>query len=133
MWILLTPADVDKGGGGKTLIHKTWIICSFLKLFPKWTTIKFGHHAWHFYENFDHLLKINNNMKAFLVPPYGIRSEKTRKNALSYFQKIPIMICKDCPGITLSINVCWKLDKSNVWPPIYDQKLTNLSGIRVLY
>ena len=29
MWILLTPADVDKGGGGKTLIHKKWIICLF--------------------------------------------------------------------------------------------------------
>ena len=29
MWILLISANVDKGGGGKTLIHKMWIIARF--------------------------------------------------------------------------------------------------------
>ena len=33
MWIkLLTSADVDKGGGGKTLIHKMWMVCLFFKI-----------------------------------------------------------------------------------------------------
>ena len=29
LWILLISVDVDKGVGGKTLIHKMWIICPF--------------------------------------------------------------------------------------------------------
>ena len=42
-------------------------------------------HAGHFYEIFDNLLKANIIMKAYMVPPYGIRWEGTKKNALKYF------------------------------------------------
>ena len=35
VWILLTLADVHKGGGGRKLIHKMWIIFRFfLESFP---------------------------------------------------------------------------------------------------
>ena len=37
------------------------------------------HHAGHFYEIFDDLLKANIIMKAFMVPPYGIRWKGTKK------------------------------------------------------
>ena len=51
-------------------------------------------HAGHFYEIFDSLLKANIIMKSYTVPPYGIRWGEPEKNALKYFQRIPIMICK---------------------------------------
>ena len=40
------------------------------------------HRAGHFYEIFDNLLKANIIMKAYMVLPYGIRWEGTRKKTL---------------------------------------------------
>ena len=34
--------------------------------------------------------------------------EETRKKCFIIFLKVPIMICKKCPGITQSTNVYWK-------------------------
>ena len=44
----------------------------------KWTSIMSPHHEEHFYEIFDHLLKVNMFMKIYMVPPSGIRWEETR-------------------------------------------------------
>jgi hypothetical protein len=80
-----------------------WVI-KFPKLHPyikakktyvdisEWTTIMSQHHAGHFHEIFGNLLKANIIMITYLVPPYVIRWEGTRKNALKYLQRIPMMI-----------------------------------------
>ena len=54
--ITLTLMAVDKGGGGKTLIHQRWIKCTFFfEDFPKF--LSFFHFTSDFLENtvfFDH-------------------------------------------------------------------------------
>ena len=46
-------------------------------------------HVRHFYAVFDHFSKVNKIMRAYMVPPYGIRWEGTRKkNYLKDFQRI---------------------------------------------
>ena len=48
------------------------------------------HHAGHFYEILDNLLKANIIMKEYMVPPYGIGWEGTRKKMLlNIFKGLP--------------------------------------------
>ena len=78
------------------------------------------HHTGHFYEIFDNLLKANIIMQAYIVAPYGIRLEGTRKNALNFF-------LKDYHHDILETR------KIHCFTSIHAQKLTNLSSIWVLH
>ena len=53
----------------------------------KWTTIMSRRNAGQFLEVSDHLLKVGILMRAYVVPPYGIRWEGKRKKCYKIFFK----------------------------------------------
>ena len=44
-------------------------------------------HVRHFYAVFDHFSKVIKIMRAYMVPPYGIRCEERRKKSFLIFPK----------------------------------------------
>ena len=107
----------------------------------KWTTIMSRRHARHFYVVFDESSKVITIMRAYMVPPFGIRWEERRKDYFkifkgfpswyainvnrkqysSYYWKcliIPInAILGKCPGLTPAMNLYRKEYSSYYWPP----------------
>ena len=53
----------------------------------KWTTIMSRRHARHFYVVFDESSKVITIMRAYMVPPFGIRWEERRKDCFNIFFK----------------------------------------------
>ena len=91
------------------------------------------HHAGHFYEIFDPISKANIVMKAYMVPPYGIRWEGTRKKCFKIFSKDSHHDMQIMSRHHAEYECILETRKIQCFTSIHAQKLTNLSAIWVLH
>ena len=87
------------------------------------------HHAGHFYEIFDNLLKANINMKAYMVPSYGIRWEGTRKKCFKICSKDSHHDMQIMSRHHAEYKCILEARKIQFFTSIHAKKLTHLSAI----
>ena len=92
-----------------------------------------GHHAGHFYEIFDNLLKAFIVMTVYMVPPYDKRWEGTGKKCFKIFLKDSPHDMQIMSRHHAEYKSILETRKIQYFTSIHAQKLTMLSAIWVLH